>query len=118
MGEVGGAARGDLVVGEEGEEMGDVTVAGLVFGVVFGPLLQVAGFADLEGGELDEGGAGLGVEVGVGGQRGESEDFCGVEDAGEDGAGDARCPWWGPCRGCAGVPSGSLYLFSGDRRGR
>ena len=59
--EVGRVARGDLVVGEEGEEVGDVAVTGLVLDVVLGPLLQVAGFTDLEGRELGEGGTGAGV---------------------------------------------------------
>ena len=68
--------------------MGDVTVARFVFNVVLGPLLQIAGFADLEGWELGEGGVGSGVEIGVRGQGGGAEDFGGLQEAGEDGSGD------------------------------
>src|SRR6185312_13288794 len=48
FGQLRRAARGDLVSGEERPEVGDVAVAGLVVGVVFGPFLQAAVAGDFE----------------------------------------------------------------------
>ena len=111
LGEVGRAARCDLVVGEEGEEVGDVTVAGFVFDVVFGPLLQVAGFADLEGWELGEDGVSAGVEIGVRGQGGGDEDFGGLQEAGEDGSGDLGVHGGGHAEVVCGAVGEAVLIF-------
>ena len=91
--------------------MGDVPVAGFVFDVVLGPLLQVTGFADLEGWELREGGVGADVEIGIRGQGGGAEDFGGLQEAGEDGSGDLDVHGGGHAEVVRGAVGEAVFVF-------